>query len=97
MQSGINVQMDNSTRMIECMHFYMVLYRLGPECMHFYLVLYRLGPECMHFYITFYCIMIEFIHFYSDIAPGGLHNRDLYSKIVLSPSNGPSTLKMALG
>ena len=36
MQSGINVQMDNSTRMIECIYFYMVLYRLGPECMDFH-------------------------------------------------------------
>ena len=50
MQSGINVQMDNSTPIIECMHFYMVLYRLGPECMHFYEGDYNIMIQCMHFY-----------------------------------------------
>ena len=82
MQSGINRQMDNSTHMIECMHFYMVFYSLGPECMyvymvfyslgpecmHFYMVLYSLGLECMHFYMTFYSIMIECIYFYIKIC-----------------------------
>ena len=63
MQSGINVQMDNSSRMIERMHFYLVFYRLGPECMHFYMVLYRLGPECMHFYLVLYRLGPECMHF----------------------------------
>ena len=64
MQSGINVQMDNSSRLIECMHFYMVFYSLGPECMHFYMVLYSLGPECMHFYMVLYSLGPECMHFY---------------------------------
>ena len=49
MQSGINVQMDNSTHMIECIYFYMVFYRLGPECMYFYIIPVTWAAQCMHF------------------------------------------------
>ena len=76
MQNGINVQMDNSIHMIECMNFYLVLYRLGPECMHFYMVLYRLWLESMHFYLVLYRLGRECICIFINVL---LHHHRTYA------------------